>query len=239
MSSKPLAYEAYQKLADSYAALIDTKPHNAYCERPAMVALWPDLAGKRVLDAGCGPGKYFELLAARGALVTGIDVSDRMIELARQRLGPEADLRIVDLSQPLEMFPDTYFDFVNAPLCLDYIEDWKAVFKEFRRILKPSGLLQFSCGHPATDADLHQTRKYYQVEEVEYVWKGFETPVLMPSFRRPLQEILMPLIEEGFQILKLVEPMPTEEFRAADPRRYQILMHRPAFLCIQARSLPA
>lgn len=82
-SSKPLAYEAYQELADHYANLIETKPHNAYYERPAMMARWPDLHSQRVLDAGCGPGLYAQLLLERGAIVTAVDVSDRMLELAR------------------------------------------------------------------------------------------------------------------------------------------------------------
>jgi SAM-dependent methyltransferase len=239
MNAKPLAYGAYQKLADSYAAIVETKPHNAFCERPAMVAMWPDLSSKWVLDAGCGPGIYSELLTARGARVTGIDISDRMIELAQARLGPHADLRLVDLSKPLDMFPGSLFDLVNAPLSLDYIADWRALFAEFRRILKPSGLLQFSCAHPAADADLFQTSRYYHVEQVEYLWKGFGTPVMVPSFRRPLEEIFMPLVENGFQILKVVEPRPTDEFKSADPRRFQKLMHRPCFLCIQARSAGA
>lgn len=51
MPEPPIAYQAYQELADHYAALIDTKPHNAYYERPAMLGMLPELRGKRVLDA--------------------------------------------------------------------------------------------------------------------------------------------------------------------------------------------
>ena len=76
---KPIAYEAYQELAELYAARVERKPHNAYYERPAMIAMWPDVRGKRVLDAGCGPGVYAELLLRRGAIVTAIDVSERML----------------------------------------------------------------------------------------------------------------------------------------------------------------
>ena len=49
---KPIALAAYEKLAERYAALIDTKPHNAYYERPAMLSLLPKIQGKHVLDAG-------------------------------------------------------------------------------------------------------------------------------------------------------------------------------------------
>lgn len=231
---KPLAYDAYQDLAEHYAALIDTKPHNAYYDRPAMVAMWPQLRDKRVLDAGCGPGAYTQLLLERGAKVTAIDMSDRMLELARQRLGAEADLRKVDLSLPLDMFESGEFVFVNAPLCMDYIEDWRSVFAEFRRILQPGGLVQFSCGHPSFDAEYYQTNRYFSVEQVECTWKGFGKNVVMPSYRRSFQELFMPLIENGFQITKVVEPLPTDEFRRADPKRFTSLSHRPGFICIQA-----
>jgi 2-polyprenyl-3-methyl-5-hydroxy-6-metoxy-1,4-benzoquinol methylase len=100
MPEKPIAYNAYQQLADSYAAMIDTKPHNAYYDRPAMVGIWPDLAGKRVLDASYGPGVYTELLIQSETNVTSIDISNRMLELARKRPGSGADLRLVDLTHP-------------------------------------------------------------------------------------------------------------------------------------------
>jgi SAM-dependent methyltransferase len=233
--SKPLAYDAYQELAEHYAAGIDTKPHNAYYERPAMISLWPDLRGLRVLDAGCGPGVYSELLTARGAIITAVDVSERMLTLAKKRLGKDFDLRLVDLAQPLAMFPNQSFDFINAPLCLDYIKDWRLTFAEFNRILKPGGKFQFSCGHPAFDAKYYETNRYFSVERVKCTWKGFGKIVVMPSYRRSLQEVIMPLIDTGFTMEKLVEPLPTEEFKHADPRRFHTLMYRPSFLCVQAR----
>jgi ubiquinone/menaquinone biosynthesis C-methylase UbiE len=59
---KPVALEAYRVLAESYATRVDTKPHNAYYERPATLSLLPDVQGRRVLDVGCGPGVYAEWL---------------------------------------------------------------------------------------------------------------------------------------------------------------------------------
>ena len=53
-SKRPIAQAAYDEMAEAYAARIETKPHNAYYERPATLSLLPDVRGKRVLDAGCG-----------------------------------------------------------------------------------------------------------------------------------------------------------------------------------------
>lgn len=239
MRKKPLAYEAYQDLAFAYADKINTKPHNAYYDRPAMLSLMPELQGRKVLDAGCGPGAYAEQLVKRGAVVVAIDVSERMLELAEKRLQRslkkgKVELRLADLTQPLKL-ADEEFDFVNAPLCLDYIEDWQALFREFLRILKPGGVLLFSCGHPAFDADYFDTSNYFCVEQVESTWKGFSKHVQMPCYRRSLEEVIMPVIESGFSLDRVHEPQPTEDFLAVDPIRYRSLMHRPGFLCVRAR----
>ena len=67
-----------------------------------LLELLGALDGKVVLDAGCGEGLLARILAARGAHVTGIDLSPRLIELAREQDGDGAiDYRVADLSQPL------------------------------------------------------------------------------------------------------------------------------------------
>ena len=239
MQKKPLAYEAYQDLAFSYAEKIDTKPHNAYYDRPAMLSLMPELNGRKVLDAGCGPGVYAEELVARGAQVVAIDISERMLELAEKRLKNaiekgHVELRVADLTLPLKL-ADEEFDVVNAPLCLDYVEDWQTLFCDFLRILKPGGVFLFSCGHPSFDAEYFNTSDYFSVEQVEATWKGFNKHVRMPSYRRSFEEVLMPVINSGFVLDKVHEPLPTEDFRSTDPIRYQSLTHRPGFLCVRAR----
>jgi SAM-dependent methyltransferase len=57
----------------------------------------------------------------------------RLPELARKRLGPDADLRVADLGQPLP-YPDAAFDDVIASLVLHYLEDWTAPLAELHRI---------------------------------------------------------------------------------------------------------
>ena len=70
-----------------------------------------------------------------------------MLELARRRLGPEADLRVADLGSPLP-YPDGAFDDVIACAVLNYLRDWTAPLAELRRVLKPGGRLIVAVDHP-------------------------------------------------------------------------------------------
>lgn len=235
MSDKPVAFDAYETLAESYAAVIDTKPHNAYCERPATLSLLPDVKNKRVLDAGCGPGIYSEWLLEHGAEVVAVDASLKMVELAKQRLGGRAEVRQADLGQPLDFLGDASFDVVLSPLVLEYVEDWRGAFAECYRILRPGGHLIFSVTHPFSDYLYYKSVDYYETELVGCEWRGFESvKVHMPSFRRPLSAMLNPLLEAGFSLERIVEPKPTEEFKEADPKHYEELSRLPCFLCVRA-----
>jgi SAM-dependent methyltransferase len=233
--SSPLAQGAYDALAEAYADSIDTKAHNAYYERPATLSLLPDVHGKRVLDAGCGPGVYAEWLVTHGAEVLAVDGNPKMVRLARQRLGDQAQVQLANLENRLDFLADASFDGILSPLVMDYLEDWAAVFGEFHRLLKPGGWLVFSIGHPYADFDLHRTTSnYFHVERVEYPWTGFGMRINMPSYRRPLAEVINPLLGAGFRLDKILEPQPTPQFEKADPEDYQKLMRNPGFMCLRA-----
>lgn len=235
MRDKPIALDAYEALAEAYAAVVKTKPHNAYYERPATLSLMPDVKGRRVLDAGCGPGIYSEWLIEQGAEVVAVDVSPKMVELARQRLGKEADVRQADLSKPLAFLASSSFDVVLSALVLDYIDDWHTTFSEFYRILRPGGRFVFSVHHPFFDYLYFKSNNYYETELVGCEWGGFNNVrVYMPSFRRSLEAIFNTLIGADFSLERTLEPKPTVEFKAADPKHYEELSKQPCFLCVRA-----
>ncbi len=232
---KPISQHAYDVLAEVYAASIDTKPHNAYYEMPATLSLLPDVRGKRVLDAGCGPGEYSEWLVAHGAEVVAVDGNEKMVRLAKQRLGERVFVRLANLEEPLDFLASDSLDIVISPLVMDYIYDWDFTIREFHRLLHPQGVLVFSIPHPFHDYDvLRQTSRYFDVELVKYPWKSFGIRVNMPYYRRPLSEVFNPLIQAGFSLDKLLEPLPTEQFKQADPQEFDRLMQRPEFMCIRA-----
>lgn len=236
---RPIGRKSYEGWAERYAAAIDSKPPNAYCERPAMLTLLPDVEGRDVLDAGCGPGWYAELLVARGANVTAIDVTPKMVEIAEERLGASADVYEADLSQPLDFLEDESFDCIVCSLTLHYIEDWGTVFKEIHRILREPGHLLFSTHHPFNPSVLEQGR-YFETELVEDVWGSFGTPkVKVQFFNRPLSEMILPLHSAGFLVEQIVEPRPTEACKEQNPASYERLSRRPWFLCVRARKMKA
>jgi SAM-dependent methyltransferase len=233
---KPLALDAYEALADHYAAKIDTKPHNAYYDRPATLALLPDVDGRRVLDAGCGPGVYAEWLLDHGAEVVAVDVSPKMVAFARARVGDRCEVRHADLGQPLDFLADESFDLVLSPLVLSYLADWHGPFREFHRILRPAGWFVFSTGHPFFEHLLFDDARYFEIERRQWPWRGFGgEPVIMPFYRRPLSAITGALWDTGFVIERLVEPLPTEDFKQADPEDYEKLLRMPGFMHIRAR----
>lgn len=233
---KSVALGPYTELAEAYAAAAGTKPHNAYYERPAMLALLPDLKGKKVLDAGCGPGVYAEIMLDRGAEVTGVDVTPKMIELARKRVGDRADFRVADFGQPMPFFKNESFDVVIASLSIHYVQDLMPVFSEFFRLLRRPGVLVFSEGHPMFEFGYFKSENYFATELIGCDWYGFNREkVYVQTYRRPFQATVNPLIEAGFILDRVVEPLPTEDFKKADPEDYAKLMRAPAFICFRAR----
>ncbi len=232
--SKEKIIAAYEEMAEAYNKLIEHKPHNAYYDRPNTLALMPDVQGKSVLDAACGPGKYAEILLSRGGRVTGFDISPKMIALAKNRNKGQGTFFVHDLSVPFEMFKKESFDVILCALALHYVQDWTVTIEEFSRVLKPQGILVISIEHPFFEYTYFHSRKYFEIEPVKGIWKGFGNPIEVHSYRRPLSDCLLPLTNHGFYIDKLVEPLPTEEFKQSDPKHYKELNEFPVFMCIRA-----
>ena len=235
---EPVSREAYEKLADSYSARAPTKPHNAYYERPATLSLLGDVGGKRVLDAGCGPGVYAEELVGRGAEVIGFDASRRMVELARERLRGRAEISLANLEEPLAWLEDDSFDLVVSARAMDYVEDWGTPLSEFRRVLKPGGKLVFSVEHPTfrfVEQVYEGEGSYFETVLGGMEWSGFGKRVWVPSYRRPLGAMVDAILGCGFVFAGMLEPRPDERFRAADPEEYERLCRMPGFLCFVGR----
>ena len=225
----PIAQDAYDELADTYAEDVETNGYNADLEFPGTTDLIPDVTGKRILNAGCGTGVYTEWLLDHGAEVVAVDASEEMLGHATERVGDRAEFYRANLGSSLYFAADDEFDGVVSPLVLGYIKDWRQTFSEFTRLLNPDGFLVFSVAHPFDEYPLDEDEDYFEIELKKKEWE-----VDVPYYRRPLSAIITPLLETGFQIDAIAEPQPTEEFKEKRPEKYEKESKQPVFLCLRA-----
>ena len=104
------------------------------------------LRGKRVLDVGCGGGLLSEGMAVRGAEVTGIDLSEKPLGVARLHLlesGQKVDYRKISAEQMAEEMPGA-FDAVTCLEMLEHVPDPASIVAACARLVKPGGQVFFS-----------------------------------------------------------------------------------------------
>ncbi len=209
-NTPPVSAGGYDDFADAYSADNESSLFNAYYERPAMLGLAGDVSGRRILDAGCGSGPLSAALRARGAVVTGLDASAAMVDLARQRLGDDAELLVADLGARLP-FADDQFDDVVASLVLHYLEDWAGPLSELRRVLKPGGRLILSVIHPSVYAIVYPEADYFALTQYseEHTFDG--RSAVLTYWHRPLHAITDAFADAGFRIITVSEPPPASD----------------------------
>lgn len=246
----------YDAVAETYGD--SESPIRTHCRLPAVQRLFPDVSGKRVLEAACGTGTDAAWLAAQGADVLGVDASPEIVRTARERFGDAAEFRKADLHESLGFLEDGSVDVVSSQLTLSHIRDWDVILGEFARVLTDDGVLVVSTDHPfrqfllardgeASDMDLYaqdatptvhpesEPSNYYETERYDLAY-GKEEPRVVSFFRRSMGTYLQSFLESGFALEEVVEPTLTEEFREENPETAEAFLHRvPDFLCFRAR----
>lgn len=125
--------ELWGRHPDIWARLLEAQESPLF--EATMGALEP-LTGVRLVDVGCGSGQALVTAAARGAVVSGLDASEPLLDVARSRL-PEANLRVGDL----EALPydSGAFDRVTAFNSIQYATAPSGAISELARVCRPGG----------------------------------------------------------------------------------------------------
>lgn len=111
-------------------------------EQQLLFELLGSVAGKTLLDVGCGDGATASELIRRGAIVTGIDADLAMIAAARRRTEIEGiQLHLVEGQAERLPFDDATFDYVLAVTVLCFVRDAERAVTEMARVLRPGGRL--------------------------------------------------------------------------------------------------
>ncbi len=243
--------------ADSWSAQVrkgwDT--YREYLNNPAFFRFIGNLKGKAVLDAGCGEGYNTRILARKGARVVGVDISPRMLDLARsmeQREPLGICYELASFSN-LSVFPDASFDAVVSTMALMDGPNYAGALREFYRVLRKRGKLFFSISHPCfmtrgygwleddcdglkiTASDYFNTEPW--VERWAFSHRPAEEPVepfAIPAFPRTLSDYINTLIRSGFVLKRIQEPRPSERTCRKHPWLQRWRGHAAIFLHIHA-----
>jgi SAM-dependent methyltransferase len=206
--------------AEAWIALAPEHATRKLLLDPVMLAEAGEVAGARILDLGCGEGRFSRLLAERGAVNVGIDPIRRLIEEARSRAKPAEQYAIAS-GEELP-FADQTFDIVAAYLCLIDIPDFRAAIRESARVLKAGGrlvvanvsnLASSSGANPVFDADgrfIHYTvDNYLEERPLRLEWAGLS----VRNWHRPLSAYMDAYLEAGLTLRRYIEPRPEESLR--------------------------
>ncbi|WP_207592565.1 methyltransferase domain-containing protein [Halomontanus rarus] len=219
----------YDALADRWTEFTEG-PWKKRVLWPMTRSLLPEVAGKRVLDVGCGDGTYSAWLADQGADVLGIDLSREMISVARENHGEDAEFQRADITDSLSGVDDREFDLVCCQHVFSHLPELDGPLAEFARVLEPGGTVVISTHHPFHDFLVVREREYpetseidgmdlepdvdprpddptyYDTEQFEIYWAGPESSNPGTYYRRSLNGLLQPLLDAGFELRELVEP---------------------------------
>ena len=208
-----------------------------------------DVKGLQICDLACGEGHLARRLAERGGNVTGVDVSEGILEQAKQQMPTSLDLHYVqDDAQTLATFLEQSFDIVVSNLALMDIPDFESVFDSCFRVLKPGGTFVFSVLHPCFetpfDADhppIETSRSggFLACRVSRYLEEGYWTSGgegvrgRVGAYHRTLSSYLNALLASGFQLSAVHEPtLPAGDYGSTEE---QWLSRLPRGLVLKSR----
>jgi len=187
-------------------------------DRPMLQACG-DVEGLRILDCGCGEGRFCRMLAKRGAAyVLGLDLCPPMIEAAKDLQSERDEYRIANV-QDLEFLDPESFDICVSYLNQCDLPDFMANNYEVFRVLKSGGRFIVANLHPMRSAvgEWHRTGqgdklhvildRYF--DENERHWRMMGTD--FTNFHRSLSTYIRGFLAVGFHITDLIEPTLTQE----------------------------
>lgn len=191
-----------------------------------MLEALGDVSGKTVIDIGCGEGRFCRMLSELGATVTGVDLTEALIERARN-LGNDKETYLLGDAENLNEVCDDAFDLAVSYIVLVDLLDYRRSIREAYRVLRPGGRFVVCNVHPMRTASIniagwirdHKRKLFYPLDNYaeegprEFMWWG--KPFI--NIHRTLSSYVSAFLDAGFVLEALHEPIPSEEQLAEHP----------------------
>ena len=163
---------------DRWAASYDDRDPSTWLDEPFLLTHLRPFPQCRILDLGCGTGRYLRRLTASAYRITGVDLSRNMLARAREQIADRTDLRLVQASASSLPFRHESFDRVMSGLILDHVASPERLFDVVSAVLRTSGKAVMAAVHPemqritgsdievSRDDQLHIRGHVHEVEEL-------------------------------------------------------------------------
>jgi ubiquinone/menaquinone biosynthesis C-methylase UbiE len=243
--SKKKIKKAYNELADMYLEMRlrggTSQFYNEMLEMPTTFKVLGNVRGKKILDLGCGPGRYAKLLSERGAKVVGLDNSKHSLEIARTQ-APNVKFILGDVEKL--PFKSGEFDIVLATLVIGHLPKWDKVLGEVRRVLKKGGIFIFSIHNPireVTDKERWFFKKfryvndYFRERNTYDTWGKGEKKFVVSHHHKTYGTIIRYLVNNGFEIIDYEDCKPLPEAKKKYPKQYELAINFPYFCVWKAK----
>lgn len=238
------AYEDFTNDKDSYSLAI---------EWPSIKEIMPDIKGKKILDLGCGSGRFsfiFEEFSPKKIL--GVDLSSSMLAIAKleaEKLNSDIEFQQNDIEDFL-LSDEQFYDFIFSSTTFHYIRDLESLFKSISLSLSDNGTCIVSFIHPVYSAhyplsngnrfptDEDWKIQYLDTSERSYVqpWIEYNHKIenfLSTSYHHTFSDYCNAILKSGLKIEEIREPLPPTEWKENFPNKYNGCMRKPTFMILK------
>lgn len=232
--------ETYNKIAKRYHKITTTNHlFNTYIEVPATMSLLKNVKNRKILDLGCGTGRHSSILKKRGANVCGLDLSPKMIEVAKSEI-KDVDFKVGSVYKL--PFKSNFFDIVVSGLVVGHFKNLDRAFNEIHRVLKNNGIFVFSTTNPILGISRHIKGKsrlyrkfgdYFKEGKIYTHWPSLRVKV--PYYHRTFQTLIRTIIRNKFIIEDFVDARPVKGGKKIDIESYNTYSQIPYFCVFKIR----
>ena len=218
-----LAKALYNSHADDYFNNQNQYPVIAYL-RKEVNKLIKSPKDKYILFAGCGDTEEARYAVEKGAKVTGIDISEKCIELSKKKF-PKQKFEVMDFEDTT--FKNGSFDVIISIFAIMYKESLDSVLVEFKRLIKKNGHIIIVVPHPIRKMIKYSKMDYFARGKRVEIWKGNKRF----NYYRTMEDYINTITKNGLILDKIYEhKVPKESEESPDAE----IMH-PHHLIIVAR----